>query len=582
MHYFTVVLRLLLLLFALYGFAQVLRNRISLKTEFLLPIIFSGIGLVMFVAGILNILSLAAWGIVAFGVLCGIWSLIRHYSVFPLITPGTVILTVVLAVLLVLTVGNKFTHYDNFSHWGLVVRQIVQTDAFPNFDDTHIMFQSYPLGSASFIYFFAKISGIRSEWFYLFSQQVLTVSMLCSVFAFFRSRKILTVLSGTASVLLILFANMEFSVTHDLLVDILLPSIAVAAFALAVHYRKDLAKYAWVLLPLAAYPMAVKNSGVLFCAAILLYYIYRTLCNLQFRKLISLPSLALCAAPPLTRVLWNSHVSYVFPGADTSKHAVSSEYYEEIYQAKTPEIKAQISESFLSRVFSPENTFYLVVIILTVCLLLLLLNRKKSPAALEVSVIIGVCFTAWMVGTYFVYLLSMPNDEALNLDGYFRYLQTGLVFCFGMVLIVLGELNEKISLPRPFGTLVVAAVSLGICLGGSFALKSDITKHDGPLYSPQMRDTFDAAMDQGNLPRGGDTDVFVLWQDGGYPYFLAHYALNTTGNVGYCGYSQLEQYASQIESYDYLFVPEHNEITDKFLTETFGTADRNVYQIKGE
>lgn len=45
--------------------------------------------------------------------------------------------------------GRMFVWYDNFSHWALVVKNMLLTDRFPTFLDTRIIFQEYPMGSAS-------------------------------------------------------------------------------------------------------------------------------------------------------------------------------------------------------------------------------------------------------------------------------------------------------------------------------------------------------------------------------------------------------------------------------------------------
>lgn len=56
-----------------------------------------------------------------------------------------------------------FVHYDNFSHWALVVKKIIETNRFPNGFDEIITFKEYPLGSAIFIYFFTKFTNTNES-----------------------------------------------------------------------------------------------------------------------------------------------------------------------------------------------------------------------------------------------------------------------------------------------------------------------------------------------------------------------------------------------------------------------------------
>ena len=55
-------------------------------------------------------------------------------------------------------------HYDNFSHWALIVKSMSLTNSFPSFKTDVIMFTSYPPGSAVFIYYFINIiKGFRDK-----------------------------------------------------------------------------------------------------------------------------------------------------------------------------------------------------------------------------------------------------------------------------------------------------------------------------------------------------------------------------------------------------------------------------------
>ena len=50
-------------------------------------------------------------------------------------------------------------HYDNFSHWAVVVKNMLITHRFPDAYSAMIDFKSYPLGSSSFLYYFCSVVG---------------------------------------------------------------------------------------------------------------------------------------------------------------------------------------------------------------------------------------------------------------------------------------------------------------------------------------------------------------------------------------------------------------------------------------
>lgn len=577
MYYLFRIFRLLLLLFSFYGMVQFLKER-KVKSEFLLPIIFSAIGVLMFFAGILNVLVISAYSIFFIGVFLAVKSLITKSPIKSLITCGTVTMAITLIFLFVFTYGNKFTHYDNFSHWGIVLKQIILTDSFPNFDDVNIMFQSYPTGSAGLIYYFTKITGIRSEWFCIFTQQIITVSMLCSVFVFFDSRKKINYVLGFPLVLLILFVNAEYSITHDLLVDTLLPLIAVAAISICIYYREDIKSCTLYVLPIICFLMAVKNSGILFVMLIIAYYIYRYAKLYGIKRIFQKNELMFLISPFITLLLWNRHTKYVFEQGLTAKHSLSAEYYNEVLGNKTPEIISRISKTFLGRVINYENTFWLVVLVLLICFVLFKFLKIKSAVVSETILISVIFYVCWQLGTYSMYLLSMPNEEALNLDGYYRYHQTALIFICGLMLIVLAKVQETIPSVTKYKKVILTSFCFLVGISFAMILRTDITLLNGSVYNSNERNSIDEIVETYGLDTTGNTDYFVIWDGSGYHHFMTKYVLYPK-NLYNCDIQNFEKDKEMIGNYDYLIVVTSNETVDDFLVRNYGNSNLKAYRI---
>lgn len=100
---------------------------------------------------------------------------------------GYVYFGFVIIVVLLSVNGKVFSHYDNFSHWALVVKQMLSTNRFPNFEDTVIVYQEYPLGSAAFIYYVAKIVGV-AESVWMFAQAYMTLACILPIFIFCKKK----------------------------------------------------------------------------------------------------------------------------------------------------------------------------------------------------------------------------------------------------------------------------------------------------------------------------------------------------------------------------------------------------------
>ena len=131
LYYAEKLVRLLLLVFSFYGFMQTARRRLDVNLS--LAFIFASIGSLMFAAGILNLLPETAAFICLLGCALGVCSIRRRDSVLALVSPGTLFFAVGSVVMAALLLRTKFTSYDNFSHWAIVVKRMLATDRFPNF-----------------------------------------------------------------------------------------------------------------------------------------------------------------------------------------------------------------------------------------------------------------------------------------------------------------------------------------------------------------------------------------------------------------------------------------------------------------
>ena len=114
---------------------------------------------ILFFAGILNLLPEITMILYLLGLLGIVISLRENKGlkfVKDYFNDGYLLLFLIAFVMAMSVRGKLFSHYDNFSHWALVVRYMLEVNHYPNFLSTLIDFQEYPLGSATYIYYFAK------------------------------------------------------------------------------------------------------------------------------------------------------------------------------------------------------------------------------------------------------------------------------------------------------------------------------------------------------------------------------------------------------------------------------------------
>lgn len=552
------VMRLLILMFSFYGYLQAVSRKV--RAEFAIGIVFSAIGGAVFLAGILNILKIASFVICGVGVYLAVRSVMRKESPKRLMCFGTVFFAVSCVYLFFILHDMILVEYDNFSHWGIVTKLLLRKDRFPNYTDINIAFQSYPLGSASFIYYIVTITGIGSEWMWLFTQAFLMSGFLTSLFAFAKSwpQKIVTALAC------VIFIAGNTSIT-DLLVDTLLPVAAVGGISFCLYYRKQIYQHIWWVLPYIVFLTAIKNSGIFFALVILGYLLSK---GRSRRDLSAWVTGGLCAAATL--VLWQRHVKLVFDNGMMSYHSLSLDYFGKMFNDKDDSQIQTILSGFMGKMFSYDNHVLWLAGMLAVVVVIDLL-RKKKDSHRDLIWLAVVSYLIYQVMTCGMYLLTMPKGEAIRLAAYDRYHDTILIFVAGIVLTgMLEATDDRLDLRSGgFYRSVLASVICLVCLFYAITPnKVFLTKRDpGDKYRGRARLQYDAMVDAYQLKEGKRCAILIkTTHDSANPGFLRYltkYLLDPSVVVTMC----VDDCDPEVlaDRYDYLIVFDSTDDIVEFL-----------------
>lgn len=570
--------RTALLLASLIGYLQYFSRKI--RVEFALGFVFSCIGSVLFLAGILNILVEASLLILCGGLFLLGFCLYSKYECKGLFSAATVFFCLGSIFFIFILYGRKFVHYDDFSHWALVVKSIISTDRFPTYKDYLITFDSYPLGSASFIYYFVTISGISAEWMQMFAQAVLMLGFAVALFAF--ADKIESVIFVALIVVFMLCGNISFL---DLLVDTLLPVTAVSAVALCAYLRinKYSSKYYLYLLPYLTFLMSTKNSGLLFVVLVLLYASLSLFRMPNGKKVFSL--LACC--PFILFYLWSKHVELVMDAVITegmqAKHSLNLDYFLQVFENKFSYEIYTIIGQFASRVISLSNLF-LPFCLLTV-LLIVFVYASKRDNRFEVLLILCMSLFSYLVyqaGTLLMYLFSMPTIEALGLASYDRYHSTILIFSVGVASIAVlfmkpSDIFRSSKHPRLLSCALLA-VAL-ICSYFTIRPRLEFFNREYVEYPIDLakRERFEELIAEYSIPP--ESAYMIITEDGyndhGLLYYLSVYLLDSS-RLALCEASDLESRPWEQLPIEYLITLHPTEDISAFLSEAFGSADEVI------
>ncbi len=330
--------------------------------------------------------------------------------------------------------------YDDLSHWALVAREMLFTDALPDANMKTLVFQAYPTGSACFIYYFCRFTG-SEECMFTLSQSLFKGFGILPLFAFIRKNRAF----GIATVV-IAFAAMllpdKFLMT--LQVDSLLAFVSVGAFAIIYHYRKTPHNAVWSILPILIFCMWVKNSGmffVLILSALTVVYCHKA----HGHKKGFIAFVITFILPFAVFGAWLLRVKLVFPSGLESRHAFSVSAY--ISHLMSSNVTSDIIKAFISKLFHQEKVdialYAVLFAMLAACMIWSFITRNAGlrKTILKAALWLALVYAVWLFALLAMYIFSMPTEQALQTAAFVRYNRGVLV---PVILAALVLILEKI------------------------------------------------------------------------------------------------------------------------------------------
>lgn len=323
--------------FFMVGYADLFRNRFKMNRRLTWVFTFSAITLVLYLAALFNALLPAVYGICGLGAILSVYQLVRYVTKKDTFrVPDFIALGMLLYLLAFGSVLFKspLLHYDNFTYWATIVKFLYSNDSLPTQQDAIISYYTYPVGSSMFIYFVTKIVGF-SEGTMLVGQLLLTLSGLYALFGSLRDER-----RALPSALIFgsfaLFNTFNIAIRlNNLLVDFLLPVLALAAIAGCFAYRNQFWRMSLHTLVVLGLLSIVKVSGLFFVAIALFVYLFFVV-RLIRRKIIRwwnlFPALLTAGLSFLPYLLWQIHMSLNFTNVSKAKHAVSFSEIDQYWQ----------------------------------------------------------------------------------------------------------------------------------------------------------------------------------------------------------------------------------------------------------
>ena len=521
-----------------FGYLLFFKKKTKLPYEFILPIVFTLIGIIMFLAGILNIMREITVIICLEGIIFLIYFLVKKEFRFKsILNVNFMILFVILLYLTIICGKMHLLHYDNFSHWGLIVKTMFMKNALPNFENAIIEFKDYQPGSACFIYYFGVLTG-KTEGSMIIAQNYLLVAYFFSLLVFTNSKDknkrksyILKVLV-VVFFLFVLFGNILF---NDLLVDTLISVMSICSMAILYYFRNDLKNTFIYILPLSIYLFLVKNIGIVLVGFNCLGLLYLGFRNKKIKKGF-IYAIITGIITILFFYIWSRHVSYVYGDLSLySKHALSTSNVLNELRAKgwdrIFEFCSIYLKHFVDVVNNIPNIYMLGINVILILMIVLYKEyRKRTICWLILCDAIYLIYYA-ILGV--MYLLSMPWAEASYLAGFNRYMLTIIFIVIGLVLIYFINIvikEKKIS--KVSFSLVCIMIIIALIVNFKFYVSDFSIFLGNQNYKDTSAYKFDSILKNDKFS-ANYYDYYYIYapktskNDSGYMYYLSKFKLNT-------------------------------------------------------
>ncbi len=589
---------------------------LKMEKRFVPIFVFTSISLIVYFAGMLGYLLYGVYLVLALGGISVIYTLkklskarfsLLYISAFQLLFgAGTLLFFSQL-------LRGSLTHYDNYTHWATVVKDMLLTNAIPTPDSVMIEFMNYPLGTSSFIYFVCVATGNTSQGMMIFAQGLIIFAGILAIFGIVveKNRFLLTSFIAAGFSVLSIF-NLSIRI-NDLLVDFILPIISLATIAVIYKYKEDINKALITMIPMLGFLMIVKSTGVIYASFAIVFLLYNTARyneTSSVKQIISNDRVAIYSSDNkiiltlkmfiaigltfLPTALWSMRQNALFAAVE-NKFDTDVDQMANIFGGKRVEDVEFIIKIFVSSLFdiSERSTAGIVLfqfIGIVACIIGYGFVKKRwiiGKALISLNTIVILYY----IGILAMYLFSMPLDEAIYLAGFERYAASMVIFFGGGITMTLaldiersfhyrmeerepGMAHLTVASKGRYNTAVVVSMIITlIALTSEYnGMEYNISNYD-ELFAMRM----EAAVGDTWSEENQDQSFLVYASDelgevtSYYAYYVAKYYLWSPNVEVICSFYE-DNLLNLVSQYDYLVIVDADESEKELLYTYFGIS----------
>lgn len=489
--------------------------------------------------------------------------------------------------------SREFSVWDEFSHWGVMVKEMFRLDSFYSINSSTLMVhKDYPPIISIYELFFAKLSGGYNETYLVRGLHLFEFSLLIPFISKEDDKKISRIIKALVFIIIVYLLYLLFDchgVINTIYTDYFM-SMLVAYLLGSIYVNRD------IISPFNLFNVSLGLSFLLLTKQmglpLYIMIVYYFIVSIVFSKIstnhpimkiiIVLVSLIL----PITFYTgWNNYVDNLEVTRQFDLDNIEFTKLED-YQIETYNnyVDATMSRSIISL---PLKISYLAftIIIFVVLALITYFNRNTINVYKTINLNIALIFGAigYAAVMLFLYVYFFGNVEGPMLSSYDRYMPTFILISLTTLLIVINRIIDRLGNKKE---MIIFGIILGLLLviqnpKNYIKIIPALKQSETSIYEKCANDLI-----KYNVL---GSKVFVIAQDseGDFQYRIKYYVGNITTNQSNYNWDNSISYYENIKDYvnefDYIYLAQINEEFDDIFDKVFDEIKPyGLYKINNE
>lgn len=560
----------------------------TISLSFLLPVF------ILYIFGLFGFLKIGVYMVYIFSFFIFVYDIFYLYKIKKrkyflkkvFLNPGFIIYVFFIIFVIVIQHNNCFSEWDEFSHWGDVIKAMYLNDAFSTNSSLNSAFQSYPPFMSLLQYLYCNIAGQFNEGLAYISYDLFVLSMVIPFVTIVTNKKnkIKKIFEYLVIIGIIFLFPMIF--VHNYYNQIYADSLIGFTFGyiiLNIYLEKNYDLFFCFNIFLSAIAIILfKDVGLMFaliCAVCLIINILLKKNKLSLKKKILIIS-GMLLSILFAKISWSLNISINKAAVAFSNPIYFNQLIDLILKRDTT-YKMQVMITYKHAVLGSNalcgNIFSFslleLIVIFGVFTLITYKKNKNNSDKKNNLLIFYLGFIIYICGLAVIYCFKFSEYEALRLASWARYMWIYLdALLFFFILLFL---NSKNKLKNKM--ILILAIILLVPLSSIKSIKNQANvSHEARSYFTQ------AADEVRNLIPIGSKVFYISQASDSYDYWIMKYELrpinldkkdNNNWSFGepyydgdiYTSNWSVDKLKQVLMQYDYVYIYYSNEgLVDKY------------------